>query len=146
METDIQIIEGEVVFDDQLAPSFFSGKGVIEQSLRNRIEENNFMVRLIGERLYINRLAVYESIKLEVEEDLRVIPGTCSIAEESNLLMINATSEDGESLYLEYEFVETVPGEAPKEAWDVTIKMTGVQVVPVEDFEFNLQLAGVQVV
>ncbi|MEY8204956.1 MAG: DUF2590 family protein [Bermanella sp.] len=109
MEHDLLLVDGDIPLDDQGDPIFFSGSQVIEQSLRNRIFEQNFMVDLIGDRSPVNHQAVYQKIKNEVEQDPRVIPGTCSVKEagvkesSNNALTVLAKSNDGDQLKLVYQ-------------------------------------------
>ncbi len=102
MNTDLVLVDGDLLIDGNGDPIFFNGKQVIEQSLRNRIFEHNFMVDMIGDRSPTNRQAVYQAIKREVETDERIVPGTCTVAEENNSLSIYTKSVDGDELNLFY--------------------------------------------
>lgn len=105
MDMDLILSEGDAVLEND-EPQFFSGKQVIEQSLRNRIYEKSLLQRLIGERGLVGRKVIYQEIVQEIELDERVEPGSCKAKEsDAGLLLIGAKSVSGDDLDLLYNFV-----------------------------------------
>ncbi|MEY8240013.1 MAG: DUF2590 family protein [Cycloclasticus sp.] len=103
MNSDLVIVDGDLLLDGEGNPIFFNGKKVIEQSLRHRIFENNFLVHLIGERSPTNRATTFQQIKIKVEQDDRVVPGSCAVVHtEQGDLFVTAKSVDGDDLSLVY--------------------------------------------
>ncbi len=145
MYSNILLLNDDVALDEQFNPVFFTGKQVLEQSLRNRIFEFNFMVEIIGERSQLNRRSVYQKIKLEVEKDSRIVPGSCRVNEVAEKdITLTATSIDGEALALYYSLVNDEPApEVPSNNYDSELSLFGLRIESLAVYQSELILSGV---
>ena len=155
MYNDLLMIDGDLVIDGQGNPIFFNGVQVLEQSLRNRIAELNFLYLLIGERNPTNRLAVYARVKSSVESDVRIVPGSCSLVEnEIEQIVVTAKTENGEDIRLVYDIryeIDLPHTEAPTVTepeppyipQGELFTLAGVRVVASQNFDTQFILNGV---
>ncbi len=77
--TDIKITDGDLSLDEFGQPVFIFDRDVIAQDLRHAIQESGLLELLIGERSRSQRALIYKKIRILVESDLRIIPGTCDV-------------------------------------------------------------------
>ena len=157
MYSDLIMVDGDLVIDGQGNPIFFNGVQVLEQSLRNRIAELNFLYLLIGERNPTNRLAVYARVKSSVESDVRIVPGSCSLVEnEIDQIVVTAKTENAEYIRLVYDiryeidlpYTEAPPPpvtepEPPYIPQGELFTLAGVRVVASQNFDTQFILNGV---
>ncbi len=77
--TDIQILNGEFVLDAGLNPELLTDRDVIAQDVVHAIIETGLAHQLIGQRSPSNIADVKTQIKLLVEDDVRIMPGTVRV-------------------------------------------------------------------
>ena len=93
---DLKIIDDDLELDTSGNPVFVFDRDVIAQDVRHAIRESGLLFELIGERRPANRKLTYNKVKTLVEDDERVIPGSCSITEEdTDAVFIFADTEFG---------------------------------------------------
>lgn len=73
---DLLIINGDLVLDEHGLPQLIGGRDVVAQDIGHRLEDSGIVFLLIGERNQNSIKSLLLSIRLEVEKDKRVIPGT----------------------------------------------------------------------
>lgn len=96
---DLQIVNDDVALDTAGNPVFIYDRDVIAQDLVHTIRESGVLLPLIGERRAAKRALVYNKVAILVEEDERVTPGSCTVAESDdaiNQIEITANTEFGE--------------------------------------------------
>ena len=77
--TDIKIFNGDLALDEFGQPVFIFDRDVIAQDLRHALQESGLVELLIGERSQSKRALIYKKIRILVEKDLRIVPGTCQV-------------------------------------------------------------------
>jgi hypothetical protein len=94
--SDIKIINDDVALDDSGQPIFIFDREVIAQDIRHAIRESGLLEALIGERNNKQRAIVFNKLKILVESDSRVTPGTSEINEPSiDQILIMASTNFG---------------------------------------------------
>lgn len=97
---DLLIIRGEVVLDEHGLPQLIGGRDVVAQDIGHRLEDSGLVFLLIGERNQNSIKSLLLKIRLEVENDKRVIPGTVQTAfdtrDEKGTLQISAKTNIGD--------------------------------------------------
>ena len=90
---DLLIIRGEVVLDEHGLPQLIGGRDVVAQDIGHRLEDSGLVFLLIGERNRNSVKSLLLKIRLEVEKDQRVIPGTVKTTFE--ILTANNSKDTG---------------------------------------------------
>ena len=94
--SDIQIVNDDLALDDSQQPIFIFDRDVIAQDIRHLIRESGLLESLIGERNKNQRAIVFNKLKILVERDQRIEPGTSAIKEQATgQLLITANTEFG---------------------------------------------------
>ncbi|MBS4711956.1 DUF2590 family protein [Aeromonas caviae] len=95
---DILVVDGAWQLDAGGQPRLTQDRHSIGQDIKHRIMESGLARKLIGERSPTLRADVMTEIELLVENDVRLIPGTILISEESpeRILVTARTYEFGE--------------------------------------------------
>ncbi|WP_067042851.1 DUF2590 family protein [Moritella sp. JT01] len=84
MHVDLNIVDGDFVFNSSLSAGKLSAAKVIGQDVKHRIIESGLLVKLVKQR-NINGIApVLTDLELEVEQDDRLKPGTILISYNSD--------------------------------------------------------------
>lgn len=78
---DLLIINDDLAFGADGEPTPVDGRPSIAQDVAHAIRESQLLVGLIGERSPLLRRGIYQQIEALVEQDLRIIPGTCRVTE-----------------------------------------------------------------
>jgi hypothetical protein len=73
---DLLIIGGDIVLDEHGLPQLIGGRDVVAQDIGHRLEDAGLVFLLLGERSKNAIKSLLLKIRLEVEKDTRVIPGT----------------------------------------------------------------------
>lgn len=81
---DLRIVDDDIGVDDTGEPLPIDGRPSIAQDVGHMIRESQLLTGLIGERNPLYRRAVHQQIEALVEEDVRIIPGTCRVTEQRN--------------------------------------------------------------
>ena len=93
---DLKIIEDDLELDSSDQPIFIYDRDVIAQDMRHSIRESGLLELLIGERSQAQRALVFNKIRILIETDTRINPGTSAIkAIEIDNLLITAETEFG---------------------------------------------------
>ena len=79
---DLKIIDDDLVFDEFGEPVWIDGRPSIAQDVAHSIRESLLPVELIGQRDALERRGIHQLIEMRVEEDLRIMPGSCRVTEE----------------------------------------------------------------
>ncbi|MNF74914.1 hypothetical protein D3C85_1267060 [compost metagenome] len=80
---DILVENGAWVLDAGSQPRMTSDRHSIGQDIQHRLMESGLASKLIGERSATLRADVQTEIELQVEGDVRLIPGTIYVTEET---------------------------------------------------------------
>lgn len=80
---DLLIVDGDISIGDNGEPLTIDGRPSIAQDIKHSIQESNLLVSLIGERDPLFRRAIYQKIEQLVEKDIRIIPGSCRVNDQS---------------------------------------------------------------
>lgn len=81
---DLHIKNGDVVLDAGNNPTFLTDRQVIAQDIVHAIIETGLANLLISNRNTVVTADTHTRIKLLVEDDVRIMPGTVQIEEQSN--------------------------------------------------------------
>jgi hypothetical protein len=76
---DLKISDDDLALDETGQPFFVYDIDVIYQDLMHAIRESQLIENLIGERSSAKRKLVFNKLRLLVEQDSRVEPGTCEV-------------------------------------------------------------------
>ncbi|SGY86850.1 Putative phage gene [Moritella viscosa] len=79
MHIDLNIIDGDFVFNSSLSAGKLSAAKVIGQDVKHRIIESGLLVKLVKQRNVNGIAPVLTDLELEVEQDDRLKPGTILI-------------------------------------------------------------------
>lgn len=94
--SDIKIVNDDLALDDSQQPIFIFDREVIAQDIRHQVRESALLESLVGERNKNHRAIVINKIKILVESDQRIEPGTSEITEvNSGQILILANTEFG---------------------------------------------------
>jgi hypothetical protein len=97
---DLLIIRGEVVLDEHGLPQLIGGRDVVAQDVGHRLEDSGLVFLLLGDRNPSSIKSLLLKIRLEVENDKRVIPGTVKTSfytrVEKGILQISAKTNVGD--------------------------------------------------
>ena len=95
---DILVVNGAWQLDAGGQPRMTQDRHSIGQDIKHRIMESGLARKLIGERSPTLRADVMTEIELQVENDVRLIPGTIVIIEEApdRILVTARTYEFGD--------------------------------------------------
>ena len=97
---DLLIIGGDIVLDEHGLPQLIGGRDVVAQDIGHRLEDSGLVFLLIGERNTNSIKSLLLKIRLEVENDKRVIPGTVKTSfdalAEKGVLNISAKTNIGD--------------------------------------------------
>lgn len=74
--SDLKIIDDDLVRDDLGQPVFIYDRDVVDQDIRHSIRESGLLEELIGERSPLQRKIILSKLRILIESDPRVIPGT----------------------------------------------------------------------
>lgn len=98
---DLLVENGAWVLDAGSQPRMTSDRHSIGQDIQHRLMESGLASKLIGERSATLRADVMTEIELQVEGDVRLVPGTINVIEEAaDRILISAMT-------YEYGLVET---------------------------------------
>lgn len=90
---DLLIEDYALVVDDGLQPVLTHSRHSIGQDIKHEILEHGLVRALIGERSPALRADVRTQIRILVEQDLRIVPGTAQIIEEAtNRYLVTAVT------------------------------------------------------
>lgn len=93
---DLLIENDELALDANGQPVRIYDRDVIAQDVRHRIRESLLLLSLVGERHKARRKLILNKIKIEVEKDSRIIPGSCEPVEKNiREIQIAAKTEFG---------------------------------------------------
>jgi len=84
MHIDLNIIDGDFVFNSSLSAGKLSAAKVIGQDVKHRIIESGLLVKLVKQRNVNGIAPVLTDLELEVEQDDRLKPGTILISYNSD--------------------------------------------------------------
>lgn len=91
---DIKMSNDDItLLEDNQAELIFN-QDVIIQDLIHALRESGLLINLIAERNLNNRLLIFNKIKILVEDDTRIVPGSCIIEDNSQILGIKCDSYD----------------------------------------------------
>jgi hypothetical protein len=97
---DLLIIDGEIVLDEHGLPQLIGGRDVVAQDIGHRLADSGLVFLLIGDRNPNSIKSLLLKIRLEVESDSRIIPGTVTTtfdtSDESGVLNITAETDIGD--------------------------------------------------
>jgi len=94
--TDLKIIDDDVALDESDQPIFIYDRDVIDQDIRHAIRESGLLELMIGERSKAQRAIMLNKLRILVESDPRVLPGTSEITASSiENFMITADTDFG---------------------------------------------------
>tara|TARA_R110002051_G_scaffold183347_3_gene252916 strand:- start:1457 stop:1798 length:342 start_codon:yes stop_codon:yes gene_type:complete len=74
--SDLKIIDDDLVRDEFGQPVFIYDRDVVDQDIRHSIRESGLLEQLIGERSPNQRKMILSKLRILIESDPRVIPGT----------------------------------------------------------------------
>lgn len=100
---DLLITDNDLSYGADNAPLTVDGRPSIAQDIVHRIRESNLLVPTIAERSAMLRRNAYVQIETLVEDDVRIVPGSCSVkeAQQGQLQVLAKTYEyQGITFYL----------------------------------------------
>lgn len=103
---DILIENGDVVLDAGRNPVLIQDRAVIAQDIKHTIIESGLAVEMVAERSRSKRADLRMKLELLVEEDVRLVPGTVRLEEQTEgvIYVFAATLDFGElSLFVDVE-------------------------------------------
>lgn len=93
---DLSISGDNILLDAALQPVAIYDRDVIAQDLRHALRESGLLEMLIGERNQVEQKLIFQKIKILVESDQRIEPGSVDIEQpEKEKLNITAGTEFG---------------------------------------------------
>ena len=75
-EYDLKIVDGDLAFGPDDEPVFVADAAAVAQDVKHRLEESGLTAELVGDDA--DPQSVLDAIAFEVEEDLRIKPGTAA--------------------------------------------------------------------
>lgn len=85
MSFDLLIIDDDICLDGYGEPELTrTPAGTVAQDIRHMIREKGYAIRLVADRNPATRRALLKKLELDIEEDLRIKPGTAKVTEESD--------------------------------------------------------------
>jgi hypothetical protein len=97
---DLRIIGGDIVLDENGLPQLIGGRDVVAQDIGHRLEDSGLVVLLVGDRNSNAIKSLLLKIRLVVEQDKRIIPGTVKtsfdMSAENGVLNITAKTHLGD--------------------------------------------------
>lgn len=78
---DLLIIDDDIVLLADDEPRTVDGRPSIAQDVCHAIRESLLLIPLVGERNPLLRRGIHQQVEALVEEDVRIIPGTCRVTE-----------------------------------------------------------------
>lgn len=92
---DLNIIDGDLSFDEVLSPEQLNVADVIAQDIKHRLLESGLLVRLIKLRNKNSIAMILTEIELIVEQDNRLVPGSINVLiTPQKTIAINATTKE----------------------------------------------------
>lgn len=93
---DLKITNNDAELDSADNPIFIVDRDVIAQDLRHALAESGVLLQLIGEREPQMQELALNKIKIIMEKDDRIVPGTSDVlVVASGQLLLNAITEFG---------------------------------------------------
>ena len=77
--SDLKINNDDLELDNAGNPVFIFDRDVIAQDIRHAIRESGVLYQLIGESRPQHQALVFNRLQIEIEKDLRVLPGTSEV-------------------------------------------------------------------
>lgn len=77
--SDLKIIDDDLVRDEFGQPVFIYDRDVVDQDIRHSIRESGLLEMLIGERSPLQQKMVLSKLRILIESDPRVVPGTSEV-------------------------------------------------------------------
>lgn len=93
--TDLLIQDDGIAADAMGMPILIYDRAVINQDIRHMIRESGLVEQLIAERSLKQQLLIFKKIRMLVEEDWRIVPGSSEISIEQEGFLLNAETEFG---------------------------------------------------
>ncbi|CCK75056.1 conserved hypothetical protein, phage-related [Oleispira antarctica RB-8] len=94
--SDLKIIDDDLVRDEYGQPVFIYDRDVVDQDIRHSIRESGLLEDLIGERSPFQRKMILSKLRILIESDPRVIPGTSEMTSiDIENFMITADTDFG---------------------------------------------------
>lgn len=94
---DLKITNDDVELDSSSQPVFIYDVDVVIQDIRHAIRESGLLEKLIAERSFKHRSLVFNQLKILVENDERIEPGSSDVTEtEIGVIYISAISDFGD--------------------------------------------------
>ena len=81
---DLLIVDDDIAIGAAGEPVPVDGRPSIAQDVCHAIRESQVLIPLVGERNPLLRRGIHQQVEALVEEDLRVIPGTCRVTDQAN--------------------------------------------------------------
>lgn len=103
MSFDLLIINDDLCLDGYKEPELTkTTAGTVAQDIRHMIRERGYAIRLVADRHPASRRALLKQLELEIEEDLRIMPGTAKVTEISDAeIFCSAQTETGDTVSVE---------------------------------------------
>lgn len=94
--TDLWIVDDQIKLDAAGIPELIHDRDVIEQDVRHALRESGLLEQLVGERSVQIKKLILKKIRILVESDARILPGSSAIsAVNKQTFSISADSEFG---------------------------------------------------
>lgn len=92
---DLLIKNNDLVLDSASVPELISNRASIGQDIAHMIRETGYLKELVAERSRLKRSDIITQIELEMEKDIRLIPGTSKVTDQDNgEFLVSATTVD----------------------------------------------------
>nr|VFJ42973.1 MAG: Protein of unknown function (DUF2590) [Candidatus Kentron sp. FM]VFJ43698.1 MAG: Protein of unknown function (DUF2590) [Candidatus Kentron sp. FM]VFK05688.1 MAG: Protein of unknown function (DUF2590) [Candidatus Kentron sp. FM] len=101
-DTDLWITGDDLTLDDGKEAQLIIERRCIAQDLIHMIREKGYAVRMVGERDPIQLALLIQEIEREMDEDVRIVPGTSRLHErEMGVYYATADTVEYDPIYIE---------------------------------------------
>ena len=82
---DLLIVDDDVQLDEQGLPVLTDSRASIAQDIKHMIRESGLLIEIVGQRDKEKRALNYSRIIQRVDDDYRIVTGTCDITEDQRV-------------------------------------------------------------
>jgi hypothetical protein len=94
-DTDLLLVNDDIVYDEVGNPKYVYGRDCILQDIKNMIRDKGYLLLLLAQRDQDVIDGVMSKIEQDVEDDLRITPGTATMTQvDTNNFYLNAMTEE----------------------------------------------------
>ncbi|RUM56731.1 MAG: DUF2590 domain-containing protein [Marinomonas sp.] len=95
---DLLVLEDDLVLSSIGEPDLTTASNCVAQDICHMIREKGYAIDMIGQRSQVEVATKCKQIQLEIEEDVRIIPGTARVHLDDETLICEARTIDNEKI------------------------------------------------